>query len=59
MKKYLEKHGLTLAAAAESLGCTQQAVSLWEKDQRIPQKDQMKKIYEWSNGEVTAMDFYE
>jgi len=59
MEKYLKNNGFSLAAAAEDLEVTRQAVSLWEKGQRIPKKPQMQKIFDWSNGQVTAMDFYE
>lgn len=59
ISQYLKNNGLSLADAAEDLKVTRQAVSLWEKGQRIPKKLQMQRIFNWSNGQVTAMDFYE
>tara|TARA_R110002153_G_scaffold6374_3_gene29039 strand:- start:259 stop:450 length:192 start_codon:yes stop_codon:yes gene_type:complete len=55
---YIEQQGITLAVAASALGVTRQAVNLWVKGKRIPRPKQMARIESWTEGEVTATDFY-
>ena len=55
---YIEKQENTIQKAAEELGFTYEDVRRYCKGIVIPRPDKMKKIIEWSNGEVTANDFY-
>lgn len=56
---YIEKQGITLAIAAEDLGVTRQAISLWNKQKRIPRPGMINKIEVWSKGKVCPADFYD
>ncbi|HBY85906.1 MAG TPA: hypothetical protein DEO86_08535 [Colwellia sp.] len=58
IKKYIKSKGFPLATAAAELDVTRQALNLWINGKRIPRPAQMKKIQNWSEGEVTALDFY-
>jgi|TARA_R110000868_G_scaffold301998_1_gene562479 transcriptional regulator with XRE-family HTH domain len=58
IEKYIKSKGFPLATAAAELDVTRQALNLWINGKRIPRPAQMKKIQNWSEGEVTAMDFY-
>lgn len=43
---------------AAFVGVTVEAVRLWESGNRIPHRNQMKRLGELSEGAVTANDFY-
>jgi DNA-binding transcriptional regulator YdaS (Cro superfamily) len=58
LNTYIEREGMTLAAAAFELGITRQALNLWIDGKRIPRPANMETINKWSKGEVTAADFY-
>jgi transcriptional regulator with XRE-family HTH domain len=57
LKCYREKLKKTLEECASELKTSPQNFSRWERG-RIPSKEQMLIIVEWSNGEVTPNDFY-
>ena len=48
----------SLLETSRILGCTSVALYYWETTSRIPSPKFMKKIVEWSNGEVQPNDFY-
>lgn len=54
-------HGLTQAALADELGCSQSYVSQIERadDPIVPGKDILARLYELSGGEVQPNDFYD
>ena len=58
LNTYIKGKGLALASAATALGVTRQAIDLWIKGKRIPRPEQMARIQMWTEGEVTATDFY-
>lgn len=58
MKKIRLSKKLTLGEVAKALGCTTPAIYKWENNQRIPTPKYMKKIMEWSKGEIQPNDFY-
>lgn len=54
---YRKKLGLTQAELAGILGLSQAAVARYEAGKRLPQRDELERIYRGTNGEVTANDF--
>lgn len=58
IKLYREKMNLSQVEAATQLSVSKDVYNSWEYEIRIPRPKQMKKIYEWSGGQVTANDFY-
>lgn len=56
--KYLSTHHITQQKAAEGLGLTQATVSRIVNGSYIPSKENMLKIYTYTNGEVQPNDFY-
>lgn len=58
IKLYREKMNLSQIEAAAQLGVSKDVYNSWEYEIRIPRAKQMRKIYEWSGGLVTANDFY-
>lgn len=59
LKKYREGRNIKQNQAAEELDVTKDVYNSWEYGVRIPRPENMKKIAEWSGGQVTANDFYE
>lgn len=60
---WLKKEGLThddflLYLQNNDASVSKGAIDKWCNGQRIPRKDDMRKIYTVTNGEVTANDFY-
>lgn len=59
LKSYIIAMNMTVAAAARQLGTTQQCLARACDGQRIPRKDLMQRIYDWSDGMVQPNDFYD
>ena len=57
LQEYLENNGISLAKASEELGFPYESVRRYALGVVFPKPDKIKKISEWSNGEVTANDF--
>ena len=57
-KKIRNNKNQTLRDVATILGCSVPAVFKYEKGIRIPSPKFMKKIVEWSDGEIQPNDFY-
>lgn len=55
---YRKKLNLTQDAAAEQLGVSKDVYCSWEYGVRLPRPESMKKITDWSHGEVMPNDFY-
>lgn len=49
----------SFAAAAYSLGVGREVMRTWCRGKAIPRRDEMKRIYEWSQGHVSPNDFYD
>lgn len=58
LKIYMETNGITLEKAAAELGISYENVRRYAADLVIPRPDNMQKISRWSDGLVTANDFY-
>lgn len=56
--EYVNKQKITQEELAVILDTTQGSICRWLKGETMPRPDKMAKITEWSNGEVTANDFY-
>jgi len=54
---YLKDQKLTDAAFARAIGVERQAVGRYRSGVRFPEKPILQKIYEATNGAVTANDF--
>jgi DNA-binding transcriptional regulator YdaS (Cro superfamily) len=55
---YMRKERLSRGAFAQQVGVTEEAVRLWLKGARRPNKTTMRKIEAATAGEITANDFY-
>ena len=58
LEQYIEKQQKTLKQAAEELGLAYEDIRRYCKGSVIPRPENMKKITEWSKGEVQPNDFY-
>ena len=58
LQQYLDEKKQTVADLARALEVQHTVALRWAKDIRIPSKENMQKIYEWSGGEVEPNDFY-
>lgn len=57
--QYLEQTQTTIPDLAEKIGdVTVSGVRKWLNGERVPRPDQMRKIYEVTNGLVSPNDFY-
>lgn len=57
--EYLKNKELSLEQASQELGFSYEDVRRYSKNEVMPRPDRLKKIAEWSNGEVTVNDFIE
>lgn len=55
---YLSTKKISVARAARALEMEHETVRRYARGLRIPRGDAMTKIVDWTNGEVTANDFY-
>lgn len=58
LKEWLNKEEKTVADMSRDIGITHSVVLRWTTNERIPSLDNMQKIVAYTNGEVTANDFY-
>ena len=56
---YLKEKNITQEQASKELEVAQGQISLWVNGERLPRPENMKKIVEWSKGEVQPNDFYQ
>lgn len=56
---FITQSGKTQSQVAEELGTSQANVSRWSSGESLPEATLIKKIYDWSGGEVQPNDFYE
>lgn len=54
---YRKKHGLTQQQLGDRLNVDQATVARYEAGKRMPQRDELDRIYKLTGGEVTANDF--
>lgn len=59
LTKFIEKQEKTLIQASKELGFNYEDLRRYCAGLVIPRPDRMAKITDWSDGEVTANDFYE
>lgn len=57
--QYLHDNRISVADAAKALGMLHETVRRYARGERIPRNKAMAAIAEWTEGEVTADDFYE
>lgn len=58
LDEYLINAGVTEAAFAETVGCSQPAINRYRRGHRIPLEDEMRRIIAATEGRVTPNDFY-
>ena len=58
LKQYLLQNKIGVSELAENLEVSQSVCSMWTNNQRIPSKDNMQKIFAYTNGAVTPNDFF-
>lgn len=57
LREYLSLRQLTLAQAAEQIGCSVSALHRWTEG-AVPRKPDMQRLMQWSKGAVMPNDFY-
>ena len=58
LSAYMEQNGLTPDAMAQRVGdCSESAVRKWMYGERVPRADQLRRIFEVTEGAVSANDF--
>ena len=57
--KWRTTNRISRATFAAEIGVSYDAVRLWELGERMPSPNLMKRIMRYTEGEVTANDFYE
>lgn len=57
--RFLAENKITAEDMATRIGASVSAVRKWARDERIPGKDQMRRIAEVTDGAVMPIDFYE
>ena len=58
LERWIEANGHDEAAFAVLIGTTEMAVRRYCRGDRIPAKEQMQRIWQATNGDVTPNDFY-
>ena len=58
LREYLDSKKLKIADAARDAGFEHETFRKWVKEERIPRPKSMRKIEDWSRGEVTPGDFF-
>jgi hypothetical protein len=58
LKEYLTEKQIGVVEMAKQLNFPQSTCSMWLTEKRLPSKENMQKIYEWSGGRVEPNDFY-
>lgn len=58
LQKFLDEKQQTVADLARALSVKHTVALRWANGARVPSKENMQKIYEWSGGQVEPNDFY-
>ena len=58
LRDYIKRIGKTGREVANDLQVSAATVSRWAAGKVIPSREEMLKIVRWSQGEVSAIDFY-
>lgn len=59
LKAYRKMTGQGVDDAARQIGVSPTCWRYWENGAKIPSRERMGKIFEWSLGHVTPLDFYD
>ena len=60
LSDFKKQQGLSYEQLTTLIGdCSESAVIKWERGERVPQKDQMERIFRATNGAVTPNDFFD
>lgn len=59
LSQYLEENGLSYKQLSEQLGVTETSIYRYAKGLRKPRAEHIKRIFDVTEGKVTADDFYE
>ena len=59
LKEYIRKNGYNYKSFAREFGTHYRNVESWAKGDRLPRSDDAKKIFEFTDGQVTGQDLYE
>ncbi len=57
LKSWRREKDLTQGDIADAIGCSQAAVSDWERGASVPEPDKMRAIHALTEGAVTPNDF--
>lgn len=59
LKEWIEKEHKTQQEVADAIGVAQGQVSAWCSGDKMPRPENIRKIVEYTGGEVQPNDFYE
>jgi transcriptional regulator with XRE-family HTH domain len=58
LEKYITKNGISRRLAAQEIGIREMSLGRYINNRRYPEPEILRKIYDWSGGEVTPNDFF-
>ncbi len=58
-KEYLKNQSISASKVARALEIPEVTVNSWKYRDKVPTKSNMKKIIEFTNGQVQPTDFYD
>lgn len=58
LTEYMKLYAFSDQQMAGRLDCSEAAIRKWRRGERIPRPDQMRRIFEATDGKVTASDFF-
>ncbi len=59
LNQCIEASGLNPNQIAQKIGVSPSALCLWRSGRRLPNRDSMIKLIEWSEGKLNPATFYE
>lgn len=58
LKEYLKNKKIGVTALSRAIGCGQPMCTAWANGRKLPNKENMQKIFLVTGGQVTPNDFY-
>ena len=59
LKEYIKSNGYNYRTFAKAIDINFRNIEMWSRGERLPRWQDAKRIFEFTNGEVTGHDLYE
>lgn len=59
LKEYIKSNGYNYRTFAKAIDINFRNIEMWSRGERLPRWQDAKRIFEFTNGEVTGQDLYE